>query len=122
MEAIYSIKQVSEKTGISIGALHYYEHEGLIWDIVRLPNGHRRYSEQNIAWIEFLNCMRDSGMPIRDLRQYVQLTRQNEANKERCAILEAHRDSIKSQIKALEAYLNRVESKIRWFEDTFSFE
>ncbi|HRF98323.1 MAG TPA: hypothetical protein PLZ51_24110, partial [Aggregatilineales bacterium] len=69
--------------------------------------------------IEFLNCMRESGMPIRDLRQYAQLTKQQEAAKERCAILEAHRESIKSQIKALEAYLNRVESKIQWFEDTF---
>ncbi|MEL6406536.1 MAG: MerR family transcriptional regulator [Chloroflexota bacterium] len=72
---VYSIQQTAQKTSISVETLRYYEGEGLIRDIKCLSNGHRRYIEQDILWIEFLTCMRDSGMPILDLKQYVELSK-----------------------------------------------
>ncbi|NJL54328.1 MerR family transcriptional regulator [bacterium] len=115
--AEYSIQQAAQKTGVGVEALRYYEREGLIRDIKRLPNGHRRYSEQDILWIEFLTCMRDSGMPIRDLKQYVELSYQKGTGQARCDLLAAHREAVKAHIAQFETYLARIEDKIAWYEE-----
>ncbi|MDJ0757415.1 MAG: MerR family transcriptional regulator [Ardenticatenaceae bacterium] len=115
--AKYTIQQAAEISGLKIEALRYYEREGLIRDVHRLPNGHRRYSEQDIQWIEFLICMRDSGMPIRDLKRYVDLCYQKGTGHERCDLLEAHRDAVEVQIAKYEAYLARIEDKIAWYRE-----
>ncbi|MEM9954522.1 MAG: MerR family transcriptional regulator [Chloroflexota bacterium] len=113
----YSIKQTAQKTGVSVEALRYYEREGLIRDVRRLPNGHRRYTEQDLLWIEFLTCMRESGMPIRDLKQYVELSYQKGTGQERCDLLEAHREAVKAHIEQFQTYLTRIEDKIAWYQE-----
>lgn len=115
--AEYSIQQAAKKTGVSVEALRYYEREGLVRDVQRLPNGHRRYSEQDILWIEFLTCMRESGMPIRDLKRYVELSNQNGTGQERCNLLEEHREAVKAHIARYQNYLARIEDKIAWYEE-----
>ncbi len=111
----YSIKQAAQATGVSVASLHYYEREGLIRDVQRLSNGHRRYSEEDLGWIEFLTCMRDSGMPIKRLKRYVDLCYQEGTGHERCHLLEAHREVVKTHIEALELQLERIENKIAWY-------
>jgi DNA-binding transcriptional MerR regulator len=116
----YSIKQAAQQIGVSVATLHYYEREGLIWGVTRLPNGHRRFDEQDIAWIAFLTCMRDSGMPIRDLRRYVELSRQKGTARERCELLEKHREAVRAQITLWATYLDRIEAKIDWYHATLA--
>ncbi|MEM8531518.1 MAG: MerR family transcriptional regulator [Chloroflexota bacterium] len=114
---IYTIQQAAQATGASIATLRYYEQEGLIDEVERLPNGHRRYTEHHIAWIEFLICMRDSGMSIQDLKQYVRLSQRKGTGPERCALLESHREAVKAQIATLEDRLERIEAKITWYHE-----
>ena len=113
----YSIKQAAQTTGVSVATLRYYEDEGLLRNIKRLPNGHRRYSEQDILWIEFLICLRDSGMAIQDLKQYVTLSYQEGTGHERCALLEAHRTALKAKIASLQHRLERIDDKIAWYHE-----
>ena len=53
--------------------LRYYERVGLIQPVGRARNGHRRYSEADEAWLNFLHCMRAANMPIRDMQRYAEL-------------------------------------------------
>ena len=113
----YSIKQAAQATGVSIATLRYYEQEGLLRNIQRLPNGHRRYSEQDILWIEFLICLRDSGMAIQELKQYVTLCYRPGTGHERCALLEAHRIALQAKIASLQHRLERIDDKINWYHE-----
>ena len=53
--------------------LRYYERVGLIQPVGRAHNGHRRYSEADEAWLNFLHCMRATNMSIREMQRYAEL-------------------------------------------------
>lgn len=120
LTSIYTIKQAADKLNLSVATLHYYEREGLIHDITRLPNGHRRYSDEDVAWVEFLHCMRESGMPIRDLKRYVELSQQRGTGRERCTLLVAHREAVIAEIDTLNGYLSRIDAKIVWYREALA--
>jgi DNA-binding transcriptional MerR regulator len=83
--------------------LRYYERVGLIQPVGRAINGHRRYSDEDEAWLKFLHCMRDTHMPIREMQRYAGLReRGDDTSIDRRKILEEHRAVITEQIEALE--------------------
>jgi DNA-binding transcriptional MerR regulator len=118
METGLTVQEASDKTGLSAHTIRYYERIGLLPSIERASNGHRRYSEEDIGWIEFLNCLRSTGMPISDMQRYVELQQEGDATlHDRLALLEAHRRRIKIQIRELNSILERIEGKIGYYQE-----
>ena len=118
MEEELTIQQVAAATGLSVHTLRYYERCDLIAPIQRAQNGHRRYSAQDIRWIQFLNKLRMTGMPIRQLQQYATLLRQQpDAVQERRAILETHRQTVLERLQQLQENLSVIDWKIQHYKD-----
>ena len=113
----FRITEVANMMGVSIATLRYYEQEGLLGKIKRLPNGHRRYREQDIAWIEFVLCLRDGGMSMASLRHYVGLCRQASTEEARVAILEAHRNAMLRRVNDLQTQIKRIDDKVAWYHE-----
>jgi DNA-binding transcriptional MerR regulator len=114
MDNELTIQQVSERTGLSVYTLRYYERNGLLEPVTRAANGHRRYSATDIARIEFLSKLRMTGMPIRQMQEYATLLRQKpDAIEERRAILEAHEQAVQQQIRQLTQNLEMIQWKIQ---------
>lgn len=83
--------------------LRYYERVGLIQPVGRARNGHRRYSEADEAWLNFLHCMRATNMSIREMQRYAQLRQKGDATSlQRRKLLEDHQAEIAAQIGALQ--------------------
>lgn len=68
-----TIKEVSEKYAVSQDTLRYYERIGLIPPVARTAGGIRNYTESDIGWVETAVCMRNAGVPIEALIEYVKL-------------------------------------------------
>lgn len=119
MEPELTIQQVAEATGLSVHTLRYYERCNLIASIDRAANGHRRYSANDIRWIEFLNKLRLTGMPIRQMQQYAALVRSrpNDGFHERRQMLEAHREAVREQIQQLQNNLAVIDWKIQHYTE-----
>ena len=66
----FTIRSMAERCGMTAHTLRYYERVGLIQPVGRARNGHRRYSEADAAWLNFLHCMRGTNMPIREMQRY----------------------------------------------------
>ncbi|GAA4669084.1 MerR family transcriptional regulator [Amycolatopsis dongchuanensis] len=67
-----TIQEVSRRSGLSEPTLRYYERIGLIGPVRRDPSsGHRRYDPELVETIVALSCLRDTGMSVRDLREYL---------------------------------------------------
>lgn len=99
----YTIRSMAENCGMTAHTLRYYERVGLIQPVNRARNGHRRYSEADAAWLNFLHCMRATNMPIRELQRYAELREQGDAtSEERRKILEDHQAAIAAQIAELQ--------------------
>ncbi len=89
-----SIAEAAEQTGLTAHTLRYYERDGLLLHSVdRAPSGHRRYTDEDLRWIQMVTRLRATGMPIRDVRRYAALVRDGEGNEaERLGLLLAHRE------------------------------
>ena len=72
------IAEVSKLLDISADTLRYYERIGLIPKIHRDKSGNRDYTELNCKWIKFIKCMRNAGMPIEILIEYVTLLQEGQ--------------------------------------------
>jgi DNA-binding transcriptional MerR regulator len=114
------IQQVAEQTGLSIHALRYYEQMGLIIPVIREQNGHRDYSEDDVARIIFVMRLRSAGMPITNIRRYAELAQQGEETSiGRLEILEEHRVCVEEKIQELCQYLEIINNKIKHYRDCY---
>jgi DNA-binding transcriptional MerR regulator len=113
-----SIGEAAEVSGVSAHTLRYYERAGLMRPIEREGNGHRLYSEDDLGWIEVLTKLRRTGMPIRMMRRYAQLVFADEnTERDRLALLEAHRDEVRRELAELQQCLAFVEYKVERYKE-----
>ena len=116
-----TIREASEFTGLSAHTLRYYERIGLIEPVARNEGGHRRYVQTDLEHLMFLNCLRDTGMPIQRMQEFASLTSQGRASMQaRLDLLEAHRSDVQEHIRELEEKLAIIEAKIKRFRQVES--
>ena len=109
---------MAEQTGWSVHTLRYYEKVGLIDPVDRDANGYRLYSDRDLAWIEFLHRLRETGMPIRRMQEVAALRRQGDRTiTERRQLLEAHYQEIHQTIQALQQNAAVIDRKIKWYKE-----
>jgi DNA-binding transcriptional MerR regulator len=107
---------MSERTGVSIDTLRYYEREGLLDDVARAGSGHRRYRESDVLWVEVLRCLRETGMSIEQLRYYCSLGAQGDHTEpERLRLLTDHRAKVEAQIAERYDALRLIDHKISFY-------
>ena len=100
------IAEVSKRYGISSDTLRYYERIGLIPPVNRNKIGIRDYSEIDVKRVEFIKCMRSSGLPIEVLIVYVGLYQQGDRT------IEARKDILKEQRKKLVAKMQEMQKTL----------
>jgi len=114
---LYSPREAVAKTGFSLDTLRYYERIGLLDDIERNASGQRVFSEDDLAWLGVLRCLRDTGMPIARMRRYAELARGGDATvAERAALLAEHDESIEQRIAELRNEQVRIREKIAYYQ------
>ena len=112
-----TIKEVSEKFGISQDTLRYYERVGLIPLVTRTPSGNRDYQESDLGWVENAVCMRNAGVPIEALIEYVKLYQMGDATFEaRRQLLQEQYDALQEQKEQIEATMKRLAYKVSRYE------
>jgi MerR family transcriptional regulator, aldehyde-responsive regulator len=118
-----TITEVSEKYDISQDTLRYYERIGLIPRVNRNKSGIRDYTEEDCNWVEFIKCMRNAGLPIEVLIEYVGLFQQGESTSEvRKELLIEQRNRLMSRIKEMLETLEYLNNKIARYEQVVAKE
>ena len=108
----WDIATTADRLGVSVHTLRYYERIGLV-RVDRDASGHRHYDAASVRRLVFLTRMRTSGMPIRDLRRYIELVEAGrDTVPERLALLTEHRDGLQARIDELRLALAATEYKI----------
>ncbi|MDR2417946.1 MAG: MerR family transcriptional regulator [Treponema sp.] len=112
----YSIKEVSEKTGLAPHVLRYYENEGLLPSVARSRSGIRRYSENDLEWLSLICCLKNTGMSIKQIKNFVELSLEGDTTlQERCKLLREHKKNVEAQILEMQKHLQKVTHKIEYF-------
>ncbi len=112
-----TIKEVQEKYGISGDTLRYYERVGMIPPVTRTASGIRNYTEQDLSWVELVLCMRNAGLKIEAIIEYVRLFQMGDATFEaRLNLLKEQRDALIDQKQKINAMMERLNYKIARYE------
>ena len=112
-----TITDAAEASGLSAHTLRYYERAGLLTPVARDQSGHRRYDDGDLERIRFLAKLRATGMPIRQVRVYAELMQREQSERERLAMLEAHRESVLSQLQETARNLELIDFKINLYRE-----
>ena len=115
---MYSIQDVSRKTGLSAHTLRYYEKEGLISDVERSPGGFRQYSEEDIEALGLIRCLKNTGMSIQEIARFTQLTREGEHTlRERVDLLRKTREEVMARMAEMQKNLDKVTWKLNFYTE-----
>ena len=112
----YSIGEFSKLTGLGIHTLRYYEQEGLIAP-ERNSSNRRCYSDKDLTWIAFIKRLKDTGMPIKEIRHYAELRTSISTLSERMEMLVQHRQALNEQIARLQEHKIKLDEKIEFYRN-----
>ena len=110
---VFTIQEVSRRTGLSVPTLRYYEDDGLLGPVGRDErSGHRRYRTEDVEILEVLACLRAVGVGIEEMRAYlVNRTRGRAAAAEQRDLLLRHAERVEDEIAAQQARLGYLRVK-----------
>ena len=115
---MYSIQDVSKKTGLSAHTLRYYEKEGLIAGVERTQGGFRQYTDEDLEALGLICCLKNTGMSLQEISRFVNLTREGEQTlRERVELLREHRESVIARMNEMQKYLEKVTWKLNVFTE-----
>ena len=113
-----TIAEVSKKYDLTPDTLRYYERRGLLSGVPRNSNGIRNYDEVSCKRIEFIKCMRNAGVEIEILIEYMSLFEKGKSTVEaRKKLLEEQREKLQAKQKNITETLERLDYKIQLYTE-----
>lgn len=117
-EKTYTVGEMARRLGVAPSTLRYYDREGLLPFLQRTAGGMRAFREADYEWLQMIACLKRTGMPLSDIRHFVQLAMQgDESIEERLALIVRQRAAVEAQLCELQDTL-RVLSFKEWYYAT----
>lgn len=114
---VYTMNYVIENVNISAKTLRFYEEQGILPNISRDEKGRRVYTEQNIDWLAFIRCLRETGMSIAKIKEYKELFEAgNSTFLEREEMLKIHKLEIQKHIEEELKHLEEINYKLAMYD------
>lgn len=115
---MYTMKQTCEITGLNYETLKFYCNKGIVPNVKRNASNHRIFNEDNIMWLKNLSCLRDCGLSIHEMVEYVELSIEGERTiPTRREMLNQKQTEVKDKIKRLEQSLRYIDLKQDFYND-----
>jgi len=115
---MYTVKQVSEMMNISPHTIRYYDKEALFPYLERGENHARMFSNEDLLWVQLVQCLRSTGMPLDDIRHYIDLCKEGDSTiAERHAIMVRQKEKAKLEAAAAQERVNLLGEKVKFYQD-----
>lgn len=109
---MYTIKQASTLTRLSIDTIRYYEKAGLLPNIKRLPNGHRVFSPSDIERLHLILCIKKASLSLEEVKLYLDIAETSTMTPEMISGMLQHKEKIKSQMAQLQTVMDFIDEKL----------
>ncbi|MBE6922663.1 MAG: MerR family transcriptional regulator [Ruminococcaceae bacterium] len=115
------MKQACEQTGLSYETLKFYCNQGLVPNVKRDEQNRRIFSDRDIRWINSLGCLKNCGMGIQEMRQYLQLCLEGPSSiPERKVILEEKRLELEQELKRVQDSIAYIDWKQQFYDEVLA--
>ncbi|MCI5959630.1 MAG: MerR family transcriptional regulator [Lachnospiraceae bacterium] len=113
----YTVGEMANIMGVPASTLGYYDKEGLLPFVERTSGGIRMFKEQDYEWMKIIECMKRAGMPIKDIRDYIELALEGDATiHERLQLFQNQKRLVQEQMKSLQHTLDVLDYKCWYYE------
>ena len=113
---MYTIGQISEMFSIPVSTLRYYDKEGLFPDLER-QSGIRKFSEREVEALRVIECLKASGLEIRDIKLFMEWTTEGSASyARRKQLFETRKKAVEEEINQLQKTLDMLKFKCWYYE------
>jgi DNA-binding transcriptional MerR regulator len=118
MQRALHIGDVAKRSGRSVHTIRWYEAQGLLPGVIRDATGRRLYSDYHVGWLDLLDRLRQTGMPIREMRQYTALAKQGAAAiAQRRALIGEHQRRVRDSIARWTDALALINAKVEFYDE-----
>lgn len=114
----YTIGEMAKIIGVAPSTLRYYDKEGLLPEVERSKGGVRLFKDSDLEWLNIIECLKKTGMSIKEIRQFVDWCRQGDSTiEQRLELIDRQRKEVERQMSRLEKTLDTLEYK-HWYYET----
>lgn len=116
-EAKYTIKEVAAMMHVPASTIRYYDKEGLLPFVKRMESGYRIFSEKDVATLRIINCLKKTGMPLKEIRQFSGWLEEGDASlPKRYEMFLERRQIVEAQIAEMQEILDTINRKCQYYE------
>ena len=112
----YTIKDMSELTGLPASTLRYYDKQGLLPNLKRDGNNIRIFTDEDYASLRLIDCLKRSGLSIKDIKKFMDMAGKEGALPARLAIFRKRREILKKELENLKCVLGVIDYKCWYYE------
>lgn len=114
---LYTVGEIAKVLRIPASTLRYYDKEGLLPFVERSSGGIRMFSEKDYEWMKVIECLKKSGLSIKEIKAFIQMVgKGDDSLEERHELFRSRRDAVKKQIKEMQEELELLEFKCWYYE------
>lgn len=114
----YSMKEVCQMLNLPSSTIRYYDKEGLLPFVERTEGGYRKFSELDIGLLKIIECLKRTGMPIKDIRQFTLWVQQGDASLQaRYEMFLERKRTVQKQMEQLQETMKVIDYKC-WYYQT----
>ena len=114
---VYTVGEMAKLLGVPASTLRYYDKEGLLPVVERSPGGIRMFQEKDYEWLQIIECLKKTGMPLKDIRTYIDMAmRGDETIEQRLKMIEKQRQAVRAQMAELQKTLDTLDFKCWYYE------
>ena len=115
------MKETCQITNLSYETLKFYCNEGLVPNVKRDKNNRRIFDEKDVNWIKSLSCLKNCGMSISEMKEFLNLCLMGESSiPQRKVILARKREKLLDEIKNIEEAIAYIDWKQNFYDDVLS--
>ena len=117
---MYTIGQVSEMTGLPVSTLRYYDKEGLFPGMER-QSGIRKFGDRELEALRVIECLKRSGLEIRDIRQFMDWCAQgSETYPQRRELFVRQKAAVEAELERMERVRDMLIFKCWYYEQAMA--
>ena len=118
---IYTVGEMAQKLGVPASTLRYYDKEGLLPFVGRSSGGIRVFEEKDFEWLRIIECLKKTGMSLKDIREYIELAMQGDATiAQRLEMFRKQKAVLEVRMAELQQTMDTLDYKC-WFYETAKF-
>jgi len=113
----YTIGEIAKILNIAPSTLRYYDREGLLPFVERSGGGIRVFKDEDFEWLSIIDCLKKTGMPLKDIRTFVDMVNQgDETIEQRLEMVQVRHNVVEEQIVQLQEILDQLKYKCWYYE------